>query len=208
MKVPFNGNVNARLLKKLYRDKVFYCVRENHLEKYIFSPCFLSDCEWSIDFPFVKFIKREMPFDERFSNGARWENLFETYEEAREEAKRRNYLYFECFRYKPYLKLEMLEEHLKDFMYIESQLDKCLCGFENFQGIDFCNVGAGGIQIRGHHKQISGYTYGSQPTIKYDFSNVEEVICEFIDMWRRNDTEEEIIKEKRFIYYGEKYGWD
>jgi len=27
-------------------------------------------------------------------------------------------------------------------------------------------------------------------------------------MWRRNDTEEEIIKEKRFIYYGEKYGWD
>lgn len=208
MKVPFNGNVNARLLKKLYRDKVFYCLRENHLGKYIFFPCFLSDCEWSIDFPFVKFIKREMPFDERFSNGARWENLSETYEEAREEAKRRNYLYFECFRYKPYLKLEMLEEHLKDFMYIESQINKCLSAFENFQGIDFCNVGANGIQIRGHHKQIKGYTYGSQPTIKYDFSNIEESICEFIDMWRRNDTEEEIIKEKRFIYYGEKYGWD
>ena len=52
-------------------------------------------------------------------------------------------------------------------MYIESQINKCLCGFENFQGIDFCNVGAGGIQIRGHHKQIKGFTYGSQPTIKY-----------------------------------------
>lgn len=102
----------------------------------------------------------------------------------------------------------MLEERLKDFMYIESQIDKCLCGFENFQGIDFCNVGAGGIQIRGHHKQIKGYIYGSRPTIKYDFSNIEEVICEFIDMWRRNDTSEKIMKEKRFIYFGEKYGWD
>ena len=101
------------------------------------------------------------------------ENLFETFEEAREEAKRRNYLYFECFQYKPFLKLEILEEHLKDFMYIESQINKCLCGFENFQGIDFCNVGAGGIQIHGHHKQIEGHTYGSHPTLKYDFSNIE-----------------------------------
>lgn len=173
MKIPFEWKVNPRLLKKLYRYKVFYCVSENSRGKYISSPCFLSDCEWSIDFPFVKFVKKEMEFDEKFSRGTNWKNLFETFEEARKEAKRRNYLYFECFRYKPYLKLEMLKEHLKDFMYIESQINKCLCGFENFQGIDFCNVGAGGIQIRGHHKQISGYTYGSQPTIKYDFSNIE-----------------------------------
>lgn len=208
MEIPFGGKVNSRLLKKLYKGKVFYYVRENHSGKYISSPCFLSDCEWSINFPFIKFINNEMTFDKNFSTGAYWKNLFDTYEEARDEAKRRNYLYFECFRYKPYLKLEMLEEHLKDFMYIESQINKCLSAFENFQGIDFCNVGANGIQIRGYHKQIKGYTYGSQPTIKYDFSNIEESICEFIDMWRRNDTEEEIIKEKRFIYYGEKYGWD
>lgn len=104
--------------------------------------------------------------------------------------------------------LEMLEEHFIDLMYIESEINKCLSAFENFQGIDFCNVGAGGIQIRGHHKQIKGYTYGSQPTIKYDFSNIEEVICEFIDMRRRSDTEQKIAKEKEFIYYGEKYGWN
>lgn len=208
MEIPFGGKVNPRLLKKLYRKKVFYCIRENSYGKYISSPCFLSDCEWSIDFPFVKFVKIELPFDKKFSCNTNWKNLFETYEEAKKEAKRRNYLYFEYFRYKPYLKLEMLEEHLKDFMYIESQINKCLCGFENFEGIDFCNVGAGGIQIRGHHKEIKGYTYGSQPTIKYDFSNIEEVICEFIDMWRRSDTEQKIMKEKEFIYYGEKYGWD
>lgn len=102
----------------------------------------------------------------------------------------------------------MLEEHFIDLMYIELKINKYLSAFENFQGIDFCNVGAGGIQIRGHHKQIKGYRYGSQPTIMYDFSNVEEVICEFIDMWRRSDTEQKIAKEKEFIYYGEKYGWN
>ena len=208
MKVPFNGAVHPRLLKKIYKDKVFYYVRENADGKFISSPCILSDCEWSIDFPFIKFLDNIMRFDKRFSCGARWANMYESFEDGKKEAKRRNFLYFDCFKHKPFLKLEIIEEHQKQLMYIESQINKCLSGFENFEGVDFCNVDAGGIQIRGHHKQIKGYTYGQQPTIKYDFSNVEEVIDEFICMWRKVDNPQAIAKELNFIRCGEKYGWD
>lgn len=206
--IPFNRKVHPRLLKKLYRDKVFYYVREDGKGKFISSPCVLSDCEWSIDFPFIKFLENKMPFDRGFNSGANWEDMFETFEESKTEAKRRNYLYFDCFRHKPFLELKIIEQYQKQLMYIESQINKILAGYEDFEGIDFCDVSAGGIQIRGHHKQIKGYTYGQQPTIKYDFSNMEEVIDEFICMWRRIDKPQTVAKQLDFIRHGEKYGWD
>ena len=52
------------------------------------------------------------------------------------------------------------------------------------------------------------YTVGDQPTIKYDFSNIEEVILEFIDMWRKNDRPDSVRKYQEFLSWGEKYGWD
>lgn len=208
MDIPFEGNVSERLLRKLYKNKVFYYVRKGANGRFTAVPCMLSDYEWDIDFPFVRFLKDTMSLDMLYSTGVRWKNLHDNFEQAKAEAKRRNHIYFECFRHEPYLKLDILQEHLKELMYIEEEINKCLAGFENFQGIDFCDVSAGGIQIRGHHKQIKGYTYGSQPTIKYDFSNVEEAISEFIDMWRKADRPHEIAEEQRFIRSGEKYGWD
>lgn len=205
--IPFGGNVAPRLLKKLYRKKVFYYVWKSR--KFEVRPCVLSDCEWWIDFPFVQFFNDKMCLDMSYgSNGADWKNLYDNFEQAKSEVRRRNDLYFKRFRYEPYLKLEILDKHKEQLIHIEKEINRALGNFENFDGIDFYDVHAGGIQIRGHHKKIKRYTYGSQPTIKYDFSNVEQIIHEFIEMWKEYDNPQAINKELDFIRWGEKYGWD
>lgn len=135
-------------------------------------------------------------------------NVFAKREDAEIRLADLKKIYVETLRYEPYMKEEMLRENLSKLVYIEKEIEKALEGFENFEGVDFCDVNAHGVQIRGHHKEITGYTYGSQPTIKYDFSNYHEVIQEFIDMWEKADTKEKVASEKRFIRDGEKWGWD
>lgn len=204
--IPFGGNVAPRLLRKLYQKKVFYYVRKS--ARFEVRPCVLSNNNWTIDFPFVRFFDDKMCLDMSYSNGANWKNLYDNFEQAKTEARRRNDLYFKCFRHEPYLKLEILDKYKKQLIRIEEEINRGLRNFENFNGIDFCDVNAGGIQIRGHHKKIKGYTYGSQPTIKYDFSNVEQVIHEFVEMWKEYDNPQSVNKELDFIRWGEKYGWD
>ena len=104
--------------------------------------------------------------------------------------------------------MDIIKNNLNELIFIQEDIKKKLKGYENFLGIDFCDVSASGIQIRGHHKNIKGYTYGEQPTIKYDFSNINEVIKEFVLMWWEKDNDAEIAKEKDLISFGEKYGWD
>lgn len=206
MNIPFNGNVSPRLIGKLYKGKVFYNIRTGSDGKYDLFPCILSnDRKWDIEYPCIELLKFGLKNNIVYT---KWSNLYEDFKDAKKEVKRRNYLYFNCFKHKPYLSLDILGKFEKQLIYIESQINRCLSGFDNFEGIDFCDVHAGGIQVRGHHKQIKGYTYGDQPTIKYDFSNVEEIIDEFICMWRRIDNSDAILQQKRFIEIGEKYGWD
>jgi len=111
-------------------------------------------------------------------------------------------------KHKHFLKPDVLSEHQNDFDYIEESICTQLSEYENFDGIDFCDVGANGIQIRGFHKKVGDYTYGDQPTIKYDFSNIEEVITEFVEMWKAQDNPAKLNSYLSFIYWGEKYGWD
>lgn len=103
---------------------------------------------------------------------------------------------------------EIQKEHKEQFEHIEKTIKEALKLYENFDGIDFCDVNASGIQVRGHHKEVKNYSYGWQPTIKYDFSNVDEVIKDFIDMWKHCDTPTELEKFKLFIKIGEECGWD
>lgn len=207
MKVPYNGKVNIKLVVKRFKNKVFYYVSDFNKPKYSFKPCMLSEKSY-IDFPFVRFFNEEMKLDTRYSQGADWKRLFDSFEEAEKEVKRINSLYFDGFYQKPFLKIETLERYKQDLLKIENDINKLLKGFENFKGIDFCDVSAGGIQIRGHHKQIKGYSYGDQPTIKYDFSNKDDIVIDFVNMWYKNDKAEAIRKELAFIAAGEKYGWD
>lgn len=117
-------------------------------------------------------------------------------------------IYSATFKYKPYLSEEKLANNFDELLLIERSIEKKLKNYPNFLGIDFCDVNAKGIQIRGHHSQISGYSYGDQPTIRYDFSNYVDVIDEFVNMWVEQDTPENVKKYKDFIYQGQKYGWD
>ena len=100
------------------------------------------------------------------------------------------------------------EENIKKLKKAAKKINKALSDYPNFDGIDFCDVGANGIQIRGHHKQIEKYTYGNQPTIKYDFSNIESATQEFIEDWEKIDNPENIKGFKKFIADGERWGWD
>lgn len=114
----------------------------------------------------------------------------------------------ECIK-KSYLHPERYPFDSKDTLEaIHMSIVTALDSFENFDGIDFCDVGAGGIQIRGHHKQVEKYCFGEQVTIKYDFSNLIEAINEFIAMWKAHDNDEAIQDYLGFIHWGEKFGWD
>lgn len=207
MNIPYDGKVNIKLIVKRYKNKIFYYVHTFDNYKYSFKPCVLSEAS-IITFPFVRYFNDKMQLDMSYSQGADWERLFDKFEDAEKETKRLNSLYFDGFQRKPYLKIKTLELYKEDLLKIENDINKLLKGFENFQGIDFCDVSANGIQIRGHHKQIKGYTYGTQPTIKYDFSNKNDVVLEFVNMWYQYDIPDKVYKEQRFIADGEKYGWD
>ena len=101
------------------------------------------------------------------------------------------------------------KNYQEELEYIRFQINKRIKNKDNFLGIDFCDVGANGIQIRGHHSLIKGYCYPlTMPTLKYDFSNIDEVIEEFISIWDACDTKEKVNEVKRFIEAGRKYGWD
>lgn len=207
MDIPYNGNVSIRLIVKRFKNKVFYYVSEFNNYKYSLKPCMLSPVS-ILSFPFVRYFDSEMRIDKSCSNGASWKRLFCKLEDAEQEVKRLNDLYFNGFYHKPYLKIEKLEKNKKELLEIEKYITEGLKNFTNFQGIDFCDVSANGIQIRGHHKSITGYTYGKQITIKYDFSNYLECIEKFIDMWSEYDKPKKINSELDFIRDGEKYGWD
>lgn len=112
------------------------------------------------------------------------------------------------FRKKPYVKEPMLTEHLDDFLKIENAINEALKDYPNFEAIDFCDVGARGIQIRGHHKEVTGYCFGDSVTLKYDFSNIDASIEAFVKMWKSKDTTEDLRAYKDFLADGEKYGWD
>lgn len=203
MKEPFDGKVNPRLVYKRFKDCVFYYVTNSNGRESVVEPCILR---YSHDYLTVK------PFDkdwnlQTFSHHFSWENLFLDYKEAKSLAKERNSR-MSAFRHRPYLSNEKLKKHFNELKRAEALIDKLLSGFENYGGIDFCDVNAGGIQVRIHHNSITGYTYGNQKTILYDFSNIEDIPFEVVKEFVRIDTPEAIRKEKAFIADGEKYGWD
>jgi hypothetical protein len=114
----------------------------------------------------------------------------------------------ESFKHPPYLKESILIPNYELLKNIEKTIIDELKDYPNFSGIDFTDVGARGIQIRGHHKDIKGYCYGDQITLNYDFTNWEECIKNFIGMWKSVDNEDYLKYQQEFIKAGEKYGWD
>lgn len=106
-----------------------------------------------------------------------------------------------------HLKEPMLKEHKEDFDRIRQKITEALKDYENFDGVNFVDVNARGIQVNGLHKKTGRY-YFHTVTIKYNFSNIDEVVDEFVSGWKKYDNPEYISDFLSFIRMGEEYGWD
>lgn len=202
-------DINPRLLANLFKGVILYSVEEKtngyfDIKRYIprkdkqdFGKGYLEVIE----------VDENLHVKKEYSKFKNLDDLYISFIEAKEIKRKYNNM-ISKFDSQPFMNIKMIEEHFEELMFIQNDIHKKLKGYENFLGIDFCNVSAGGIQIRGHHKNITGYTYGEQPTIKYDFSNIKEAISEFVNMWFEYDFDEYISREKDIIAFGEKYGWD
>lgn len=112
------------------------------------------------------------------------------------------------FDYLPYMSKVMLDTFENLLLDIQDIIHDGLKDYPNFLGVQFIDVSAGGIQIRGFHKQVSGHSYGKQVTIKYDMSNAYDCADAFIEGWKASDTDKAIKATLSFIKEGEEYGWD
>lgn len=211
MKIPFNGRLCREKILELYSNRVFYVVKCRGYKNggYTFYPCILNkSVEWDLEKPYIHKLGEDFKIDNYISL-TEWKWLYDGWEEAKKACDHFNRLYTKGFYKTPYVTLDTLEHHKGELIRIEKSINKQLKDrFPNFLGVDFSDVHAHGIQVRGYHKEIEGYTYGEQPTIKYDFSNVVEIINEFVKMWEQSDTPERVKSFKRFIEDGKRYGWD
>lgn len=105
-----------------------------------------------------------------------------------------------------YIKQETYDLYAEILLGIEKEITEALIG-TNFDRLDFCDVCAGGIQVRCFHKEIPCYCY-IQATLDYDMANRDELVDEFIEMWRKEDNDRTYDRYREFLDYGEKYGWN
>ena len=206
MKQPFKGATRQQILDA-FQNRVFYHLNM-HGNNIKITPCILDRSgSWHPDTPFITCFSKDWKLDS-FSLAVSWSQLFDSWEEADFQNKHINKLYNKGFWRKPYVSISTLEKYKGEMIRIEKLINKELVDYPNFLGIEFCDVHINGIQIRGHHKEINNYSFGLQPTIKYDFTNKNEVITEFVEMWKQHDTPENVEKYKKLIISGENHGWD
>ena len=86
---------------------------------------------------------------------------------------------------------------------IRRDIGKALAGCEKFDGILFCDVSGGGINIQLLHKDTPGYSVGEQVQINYDFSNWVSIVGDAVAAW--NDTDE-INKSIGMASYYKRFG--
>lgn len=175
MKIPFDGKVNWRLVEKLYKDRVFYVVREpeGNQKSYTVQHGSLS-CTSST--PFIsKYTKLSDGNFLKTHRGAKWADIFESYEEAKHRAKYLDSLYSDGFANRPHIKVELLQRIKPTLLQINDALDRLFEDYKDFNGVRFCDVGANGIQI---------YAAAHMETLKYDLSNKIELLKEFISAYK------------------------
>lgn len=102
-----------------------------------------------------------------------------------------------------YVTPETYAEHANEF---EALSDYLLRHCRGLHSLDISDVSAGGIQIGGTHNANPGYII-LHKTVKYDFSNIDKAVKEFMSDWN-SFADNEIAAFKKFTEDGEKYGWD
>jgi len=184
----------------IFSDKKFYYADPS---KFV-----IKECIACLDRGWIKFFNADGDL-ETWAQGYSKEDLFENQPDAVARMAFMRRLYLETFRKKPFLKPKFLIENLEKFIFIESAINEQLKDYPNFESISFTDVSAGGIQIGGSHKLVERYYYGHhQPTIKYDFSNFQQCIEEFVSNWKKIDNAEYTQGYRQYLREGERYNWN
>lgn len=171
MKVPFDGNVNARLVEKRFNGTVFYYVYDQQGGRgYTIGYGFLN-LGSDMKYPSIRYFDKENKLS-GFSQGCSWSMIFKTHDEAKRKLREVESLYSNGFSPRPYLRLKMLAEIKPELIEISNLLTKLLYGIKVFNGVYFCDVSASGIQVM---------SCGCSSTLKYDISNKLKVISDYID---------------------------
>ena len=177
MNIPFQGNVNGRLVEKKFEGQVFYYVYDQQQDRgYEVGYGFLM-LPYGIDQPMIKpFIKNKLA---GYACGCSWGDIFTTMTEAKKHKASLENLYTEGFSSRPYIKLDMLKNIRNQLLEIESILKVIFSDDEDFSHISFSDVSANGIQVYVVGKERS-YNYGFRATLNYDLSNKVSVIEMFL----------------------------
>ena len=115
--------------------------------------------------------------------------------------------HYKINEFNSYLSEETYSKYRKILNLICEEIGLRLKSYPNFLGVSFTDVGAGGIQINGHHKE-SNYVYSHSPTLHYNFDNIKECIDDFVEAWIENDNPESVKSFNEFTKFGEEFGWD
>lgn len=170
MKVPFGGNVNARLVEKRFEGQIFYYVFDQQSGKgYKIGYGFLK-ISGSIDHPRIRYFDLNHNLS-RVEQGCSWGMIFKTLDEAKVKLKEMDELYCSGFAIRPFINKDLLTEIKPQLIEVELVLNLIFKGDKDFDGVSFCDVGAYGIQV---------YAGGYRSTINYDLSNKVSVIGSFI----------------------------
>lgn len=169
MKIPFDGNVNARLVEQRFKGQVFYSVIDPQGGKdYEIEIGFLR-LNGCLKYPMIQPIKHGEV--KKYSQGCSWSMIFENLDDAKKQRKAMNGLYNDEFHKRPFIKREFLTKIKPELIELQYVISIIFDGHEEFDGVRFSDVSAGGIQV---------YAAGYHETIKYDLSNKVSVIGSFI----------------------------
>ncbi len=98
--------------------------------------------------------------------------------------------------------------YLSYLEFLKHSIHKRLEDFPNFIQVSLNDVSGGYICVQGSHKEVRGYYYGDAIKLNYDFSNVDNVINNFVDMWISLDNPEWLKSYQSFLRDGERWGFD
>lgn len=104
------------------------------------------------------------------------------------------------------VKQEWFDEHKKDVEIFIVAIQKELQNKEGFNGFTLTDVNASGVQVDLYH-EIDNHPVVTE-TLKYDCSNVLELIEVLKEEWERATTKESLARFKSFMNDILEYGCD
>lgn len=170
MKIPFSGNVSARLVQKRFEGQIFYYVFDQQANKgYKIGYGFLRVSD--IEFPAIRYFNKDNNLSP-CAQHCKWDMIFSDYDDAKKKLKDVESLYRDRFAKRPFMKLDMLNKIKPQLLEIEAVINLIFDGDDDFNGVMFSDVSARGIQV---------YAGGHHTTINYDLGNKVSVIGYFIN---------------------------